>query len=159
MAPKWEKMINYWQDVQFRHALTFSFIVGSQREPIGSKYGSEEEPQSDIASILSQASSSKRTGLHYKIYRCPDLDRLVLRKVVDSPPNGIALPSASGKKNSNLYVSDVFGDSNAASIEALTEEIWRESGQAIIEGKYSCRGQASDSYSEYEVNIIKRAMA
>lgn len=159
MTLKWEKMIDYWQDVQMRHALTFPFIIGSQREPIGSKYSAEEDPKDDIASLIVQASSSKRTNLHYKIYRCPDLDKLVIRRVVNSLPNGIAIPDVLDNKSSSLYVSDVFEENDSASIESLVQKIWSESGQAIMQGKYSCRSQTYGEYSDYEVNTIKKAMA
>jgi len=159
MPPKWEKIIDYWQDVELRHALTFPFLIGAQREPTGSKYGSDENLISDITLLLSQVSSSERDNLYYKIYRCPDLESLVIRKVVDSLPDGIAIFSPSGNQSPMLYISDVFESTTSATVAEVAQKIWNESGSAMLEGRYSRRGKRYGYYNEFDINIIRKATA
>ncbi|MBY0269170.1 MAG: hypothetical protein K2X06_04785 [Burkholderiales bacterium] len=94
------------------------------------------------------------------VYRCGDRDKLVITCVSGTmpPPFSIAIPPMAAGKSPVLF-STVEAATPEAPVASLVESIWREAGDAIEQGLFSCRGRLFQPFDEYELKVIRAALA
>lgn len=105
--------------------------------------------------------SHRANGYFHHVYRCPDLSQLVVTKVVGSlpPASAIAIPAVQPNVTPSLYVSDGVPPDNPSPLASLVEAIWSEGGQAIENAHFSCRGKQFAAFNDYELRVIRSALA
>lgn len=159
MDERWHILLRYWQSREFRHSLTFSFLVGALRNPIGSTSGFEGRGFTEITDLIDSIRNHRANYYYLHIYRCPDLKNLVLTEIRNSPPSAAMVPiPSSSDAYSSLYASDGVEAHSQAPLDELIHTIWKENGNAIEAGKFSCRGGHFESFNDYDLKVIKSAL-
>lgn len=158
MEECWSALLNYWQEREFRHALTFPFFIGALRT---TSNNTEADGRKEVEDLVNKMRSHRAKDYFHLVYRCPDLGQLVVRKVVNSLPPSSATPIPSEEPNAapSLYVAEglpLEGPSLAASLVAT---VWNETATAIENAQFSCRGKEFTTFNEYELRIIRSALA
>ena len=158
---RWALLLNYWLEREFRHALTFPFLIGALRTPIGARIGLDGDARKEIEALVNVMRSHRANGYFHHVYRCPDLGQLVVTKVVDSspPPPAIAITTAQANAAPSLYASDGVPPDTSSPFASLVAAIWNEVGSAIEDGHFSCRGKQFAAFNEYELRVIRAALA
>lgn len=161
MDERWTLLLNYWQEHEFRHALTFPFLIGALRTPIGAKSGSTGDARKEFEALMDAMRSHRANGYFHHVYRCPDLSQLVVTKVIGSlpPPLAIAITTARASAVPSLYASDGVPRDSSSPFASLVEAIWSEVGSAIEGGHFSCRGKRFAAFNDYELHVIRAALA
>jgi hypothetical protein len=161
MDERWITLLEHWQNHKFRHSLTFPFIIGALRHPVGSKNVSDMSSHDELRKLIDVMRSHVADGYYYNIYRCPDLGQLVVRKVVNSnPPHiAIAIHPIDSSVNPSLFVSDGLEKGCTSPFDSIVEVIWNEAGSAIESGNFSCHGKTFGEFSEYDLKVISNALA
>ncbi len=157
MEERWFRLLTYWQKSEWRHALSFPFLIGALRTPIGAPLGSEETARPNLGGLLDAVRNHNSDGYYLHIYRCPDLAQLVLRQVSGSPYQSTPIPPSSGGR-CVLYTSDGVLPSSSSPFDDLFAAIWNECGQAIQLGHFSCRGHKFCPFNDYELKVIGAAL-
>ena len=159
MSEGWFKLLTYWQDHEGRQTLTFPFMLGALRIPVGSALGLENVAHTELSELLDSIVSHKATDHFLHIYRCENLDKLVLHKIKgsDSPPPG-AIPIAKRSGEQNVLFATIASD-DKLSQDSLLSILWAEGGQAILQGNFSCRGKLFQKFNAQEIALIARALA
>ncbi len=161
MDERWIRVLNHWQEHELRHALTFPFLVGALRTPVGAKTGSEGDVRSEIEALVDAMQSHRANGYLHHVYRCPDRGQLVVTKVIGSspPPYAIPIRTAQADAAPSLYASDGVPANTPSPFASLVATIWNEVGSAIECGHFSCRGTMFAAFNENELRIISAALA
>ena len=152
MYAHWKTILDYWQGPQGRHALTFSFLIGAlNKEEIS-------DARVEIDNLIKTIFSCRMNDSHFFVYRCPDINILVIRAVAAATASkeDINLTGPNGDKSS-LYLSADDFDKEASS-EDLVDVILRESGEAIINGNFSRNGQRFTPFTQYDERAIQNAL-
>lgn len=160
MDERWLLLLNYWQKIEFRHALTFPFLIGALRTPVGVKKDFSGGARTELEALVDVMRSHSANGYFHLVYRCPDLGQLVIRQVVNSPPPPSAVAITSGQANAipTLYVSDGISLDISSTFASLVAAIWNEIGSAIEGGNFSCRGQQFAAFNDDELRVIRNAL-
>lgn len=160
MDERWFLLLNYWQNHEFRHALTFPFLIGALRIPVGAKSVSQGAARKELEALVDVMRSHRANGYFLHVYRCPDLDQLVIRKVVNSPPPLSAIAITTGQSNAapTLYASDGIPLDIFSPFASLVATIWNEVGSAIEGGNFSCRGKQFAAFNDDEIRVIRNAL-
>jgi hypothetical protein len=153
MYARWNTILDYWQGPQGRHALTFSFLIGAlNRDGIS-------DARVEIEKLIKEICSCKINDSHFFVYRCPDINILVIRAVAAATASrkDINLTGPNGDKSS-LYLSADDFDKQASS-EELVDVVLRESGEAIMNGNFTRNGQRFMPFTPYDERAIQNALA
>ena len=113
MDERWFSLLTYWQRYEFRHALTFPFLVGALRIPIGAKSCSGGDAGKELEALVDVMRSHRANGYFHHVYRCPDLGQLVVTKVIGSVPPFRAVAVTTGRENDTTRKPISFTGSNA----------------------------------------------
>lgn len=161
MDERWLTLLNYWQRNEFRHALTFPFLIGALRSPIGAGYSPSSTARNELESLVKVMAAHCANGYFHHVYRCPDLGHLVVTKVVDSlpPPSAVAISPIELNLTPSLYASDGIQKSSKSPLLSLVNTIWSEVGLAIEQGQFSCRGKMFWAFNNHELRVIRTALA
>ena len=154
----WFRVLNYWQKNEWRHSLTIPFLLGAFRQPIGAPFRSEEEARLSLGSLIDSIRNHRTEEYYVHIYRCPNLGQLVLTKVNGSPYLSVPIPPTSEGKPA-LYASDGVPASSNSPFEDLIAALWQECGEALMSGRFSCQSRTFVPFTEYDIKIIKKALA
>ena len=143
MEDNWFRLLQYWQKIEWHHALTIPFLIGAHRTPIGSPFSTEEEAISAVSVLLDGVRNHNADDYHFLIYRCPDLKKLVIRQVdginyMHGFASQFQIPTSSGGEPVLYVDKDDLTVLGGSVLDDLVAEIWSESGEAIKLGKYSC---------------------
>jgi len=159
MDDRWLRLLVYWQDHEFKHSLTFPFLIGALRIPIGATKGYANTARKELEELIDAIRSYAASNFILHVYRCGDRDKLVLTRVhgTSAPPYSVAIPQYSGASTPVLFASD-SSVKNTAPMESLIAAIWHESGTAIERGLFSCRGKLFQPFDDYELNVIRAAL-
>ena len=157
----WIRLLNYWQGVKLRHALSFSFIIGAIKEFSGNEVETTGDIKEIIKNLIDEIRSHKGNGYYHHIYRCPDIGVLVITKVnSDSAPTySTPIENTNKEVSPSLYVTDGIVKDSQSPIDELIESIFKESGNAIETGNYSRNGGHFGVLSEYDKKAIEKAFA
>ncbi len=161
MDERWIDLLDYWKTVELRHSLTFPFLIGAMRTPIGAADSPCGDARKELQDLLNVMRAHPANGYFHHVYRCHDLGQLVVTKIPDSvpPSSAIKIPSPQADMAPSLFASDgVRGDSNSP-LACLVETIWNEVGSAIENGHFSCRGKQFGTFNDYELRVIQSALA
>jgi len=158
---RWVLLLNYWRQHEFRHALTFPFLIGALRIPVGATSGPGGDARKELEALVDLMRSHRAIGYFHHVYRCPDLGQLVVTKVVNSstPPYALAIQPAQASEVPTLYVSDGVPRNSTSPFTSLVATIWNEVGSAIGGGSFSCRGKQFQPFNDDELRIIRKALA
>ena len=161
MDERWFLLLSYWQNNEFRHALTFPFLIGALRIPVGDKNKFGDSARAELEALVNVMRSHHANGYFHHVYRCPDLGQLVIRKVVNSPPPPFAVAISTSQTNvlPGLYVSNSVPLDKSSPFTSLVATIWNETASAIEEGNFSCRGQQFAAFNDGEIQVIRKALA
>jgi hypothetical protein len=161
MDDRWFRLLSYWQDHEFKHSLTFPFLIGALRKPIGTTKGYENTGRKELEDLVDSVRSHAASNSILYVYRCGDRDKLVLTRVhgTSAPPYSVAIPQASDAKRPVLFAYDSSSVKSAAPVDSLVAAIWHEGGTAIEHGLFSCRGRMFQPFDDYELNVIRAALA
>ncbi|WP_157281286.1 hypothetical protein [Methyloversatilis universalis] len=161
MDERWFSLLTYWQKYEFRHALTFPFLIGALRIPVGARSSSDDQPRKELETLVDVMRSHRANGYFHHVYRCPDIGQLVVTKVTGSVPPVTAVAITSGKENQapSLFASGGVSGSGSTPFDSLVTNIWSEVGTAIEAGNFSCRGRQFAAFNESELNVIGKALA
>lgn len=161
MDERWLALLNYWQRNEFRHALTFPFLIGALRIPVGAGISPSGDARNELESLVKVMTTHRANGYFHHIYRCPDLRQLVVTKVVGSlpPPSAVAIPPTELNLASSLYASDGVQRDSKSPLLSLVNTIWNEVGSAIEQSHYSCRGKQFWAFNDDELRVIQSALA
>ena len=160
MDERWVLLMNYWQNTEFRHALTFPFLIGALRTPVGAKSKLAGGARTELEALVDVMRSHNANGYFHLVYRCPDLGQLVIRKVVNSspPPSAVAITTGQANALPTLYVSDGIPLDISSPFASLVATIWNEIGSAIEGRNFSCRGQQFVAFNDDELRVIRKAL-
>jgi hypothetical protein len=160
MDDLWLRILSYWQDREFKHSLTFPFLIGALREPVGSTHGYENTAQAELEELIDAIRSHDAADYILHVYRCGDRDKLVITRVRSTvpPPFVVPIPTVVAGKSPVLF-STAAAATPDAPVSSLVESIWREGGAAIEQGLFSCRGQLFQPFDEHELKVIRAALA
>lgn len=160
MTDRWYKLLAYWMDFEFRHSLTFPFMVGALRTPVGSVAKDEHSAIAELAILVIQVSDFVSEDYFLHIYLCPDLNKFVLTRIKgQTPPSTAIAVSSSHGGRSNVYASDTGITESIISQDALVEILLAEGGKAIVNGQFSCRGKLFQPFDADDLQFIARAFA
>lgn len=164
MDEKWFRVLTYWQKHEMKHALTIPFLIGALRKPVGAPFDSENAARSAFEALMGAVRNHHADGYHLYIYRCPDRKQLVLRQVSGSASmksvyqDVVPIPTSS-EGESVLHASDAVPPSSSTPFDDLLRTIWCDCGEAIQLGEFSCRGHNYYQFNDYELKIIRAALA
>ncbi len=161
MDERWIRVLSYWQEHELRHALTFPFLVGALRTPVGAKTGFGDDARRELEALVDAMRSHRANGYVHHVYRCPDRRQLVVTKVIGSSPPPYAVPIRTGQAGAapSLYASNGVPANTTAPFASLVATIWNEGGSAIECGHFSCRGTLFAAFNQDEFRIIRAALA
>lgn len=160
MTERWFQLLSYWQDREFRHSLTFPFLIGALRCPVGATRGYENSGLDELKTLIHSMQSHQAADHVLHIYRCGDRDKLVITRVLETnaPPYATAIPPVAAGATTALYASfDKNPGSSPAS--SLISAIWNECSAAVEEGLFSCRGKLFQPFDADELKFIQNALA
>lgn len=86
MDTRWHKLLSHWIDVELRHSLSFPFLLGALREPVGFYSEHEDTSRGEPSQLLKAIWAFEADEYIFHVYRCHNLDKLVLTRVCGSPP-------------------------------------------------------------------------
>lgn len=158
MAERWYRLLSSWQDNEFRHSLTFPFIIGALRNPVGATEGYENAGLGELRTLVDDIRSHQAADYVLHIYHCGDRDKLVLARIrgFSAPPAAVAIPSANSDKPT-LFASCSLKKKEPVS--SLIAAIWRESSSAVEKGLFSVRGRRFQTFNDDELRFIYKALA
>lgn len=159
MDDRWFQLLSYWQDHEFKHSLTFPFLIGALRKPGESSCGNKKSARTELEVLIDTIRSHATLEHIFHVYRCGERDKLVITRVRSSvpPPFTIPIPPISAEKNSVLF-STAEAATPDAPVTTLVDSIWREGGDAIEKELFSCRGRLFQPFDEYELKVIRAAL-
>lgn len=157
----WLALLNYWQRNEFRHALTFPFLLGALRTPVGAGNSASGDARNELEGLVKLMAAHRANGYFHHVYRCPDLGQLVVTKVVGSLPplSAVAIPPTELNLAPSLYASDGVQKDSKSPLLSLVNTIWKEVGSAIEQGHFSCRGKQFWAFNDDELRVIRAALA
>jgi hypothetical protein len=159
MDDRWFRILSYWQDHEHKHSLTFPFLIGALREPVGSTRGYENGARAELEELIDAIRSHAAADYILNVYRCGDRDKLVITRVRGTmpPPFAVAIPPVAAGESPVLFSSAEAATTNVP-IASLVEAIWREGSDAIEQGLFSCRGRLFQPFDEHELKVIRAAL-
>jgi len=157
---RWFQLLSYWQDHEFKHSLTFPFLIGALRKLGDSTCGREKSARTELEVLIDTIRSHAAADHIFYVYRCGDRDKLVITRVrgTKPPPFAIFIPPMEAGKNPVLYATAEAATADAP-VATLVESIWREGGDAIEQGLFSCRGRFFQPFDEYELKVIRATLS
>ncbi|MDO8787830.1 MAG: hypothetical protein Q7J42_07150 [Sulfuritalea sp.] len=160
MDERWFSLLTYWKKFEFRHALTFPFLIGALRIPVGAKSSPDGHSRKELEALVDVMRSHRANGYFHHVYRCPDIGQLVVTKVIGSVPPVTAVAITSGRENPapTLYASDGVSGNGSTPFDSLVMNIWDEVGTAIETGNFSCRGRQFAAFNDFELSVIVKAL-
>jgi len=160
MDDRWFRILSYWQDHELKHSLTFPFLIGALRKPVGSTCGHENRARAELEELLDAIRSHATNDYIFNVYRCGDRDKLVITRVrgTTPPPFAVAIAPVAARKSPVLFSTAEAAIPDAPAV-SLVESIWREGSNAIEQGLFSCRGRLFQQFDEYELKVIRAALA
>lgn len=161
MDDRWFRLLSYWEDHELKHSLTFPFLIGALRSPIGTTKGYENAGRQELENLIDKIRSHAASDFILHVYRCGDRNKLVLTRVrgTNSPPFAVAIPQSSEARKPVLFWSDSGSVKGAVPVASLIATIWHEGGAAIEQGLFSCRGRMFQPFDDYELRVIRAALA
>jgi hypothetical protein len=158
MTDDWYVLLKYWQGPAQRHALTFPFILGALRGLSRKPFESEPDAIRALKSLIDDIRDLDEKLGYLHVYFCPDREKLVLR-LVNGKPSSISVPiKRTNGDPGSLYATDGSNASSSDPCEDLLQSIWRETKEALLSGRYSCRGKIYDTFTDYDRTIIQKAL-
>ena len=130
VLPDWYRVLRYWQDVRGQNGLSFGFIVGATRNPVGNPFSNEGEAKQYSLELYGEITKSPVNGRSAVTFHCPGT-----------------------VKGTIFHLSTVPGTA------APFEELWDEYGSNIILGKYSAWMGDSDEFNQAEKDWINQALS
>lgn len=161
MDNRWFRLLSYWQDDEFKHALTFPFLIGALRSPIGTTKGYENAKRKELENLIDEIRSYAASDFIFHVYRCGDRDKLVLTRIrnTNAPPHAVAIPQFSQARTPTLFWSDSGSAKGAEPVDSLVAAIWHEGSTAIEQGLFSCRGRVFQPFDDDEHRVIRAALS
>jgi len=160
MSERWFQVLSYWQDVEFRHSLTFPFLIGALRDPAGATLGYEGKGFSELQQLVKSMQSHQASDHILHVYRCSDRDKLVVTRVAaeHGPSYGRPIPPSGGGR-AVLFASHEGSGGGGTTADALISAIWSECADAVDQGRFSCRGKIFQEFDANELKFIHAALA
>lgn len=161
MDNRWYRLLSYWQDHELNHSLTFSFLIGALRNPIGATKGHETSGRTELEDLIDEIRTHPVKDVVFHVYRCGDRNKLVITRIrgTQAPPYAAAIPPSSDDKTPVLFFSSCNSTNGRTGLDDLIEAIWDESGKAIEQGLFSCRGRIFQYFDDDELRVIRAAFA
>jgi hypothetical protein len=159
MAERWFQLLSDWQDKELRHSLTFPFLIGALRSPVGATKGYENAGLAELKALIDEMRSHHATGYVLHIYHCGDRDKYVLTRIrgFGAPPDAVAIPPVDPGATSVLFASVQLKKKDPVS--SLSAAIWKECSSAVEKGLFSVRGRLFQEYDQDELNFIRKTLA
>ena len=161
MAERWYKLLSNWQDKQLRHSLTFPFLIGALRVPIGAVDGHADTGLKEVEELIDAIRLYKAVGHVFHVYPCGDRNKLVITRVngKTGPWGAAAIPPDERGRSAVLFASPPGSSKANTTVESLVSAIWTEGGAAIDQGLFSCRGTQFQPFDKIELRFIQSALA
>ena len=161
MDERWITLLNFWQRNEFHHSLTFPFLIGALRVPVGSGVCTASGGREELENLIDVMRSHVADGYFHHIYRCPELGQLVVTRISGSipPATAIAVDPSRSSSEPSLFASDGIDPNSSSPFDSLVTNIWSETGTAIENRLFSCRGKTFGEFNEYELGVIQKALA
>lgn len=129
--PSWYRILRYWDEKEGRTGLSFSFLVGATRDPIGNKFDSKEEAKEYSQELYDEMEFAYIDGFSTFDYGCDTI-------------GGTAIKLE--------YM-------RSKGLDVSFDELWEFYGEAIVQGKYSCcLGKFSEMGPE-DIGWIRKALS
>ena len=109
--PKWFRILRYWIDKKDGHGLSFSFLIGATRIPVGQPFDSESDAIELSRSLYEEIISAPVHNFAAHLHDCDKVDGCVVTLEFGMKPTDYPMPSF--------------------------EELWDFYGQAVAAGNYS----------------------
>jgi hypothetical protein len=136
--------------------MTFPFIVGSLRTPVGAIEGAELSHK-ELRMLLKSMLDETPEEYVLRISRCDHIDQPI---VAPTPamyrPQGIAIHSPAQARDT-LFVDSEFLPGGDASLVTLTEKIWTECQRPICDGRFSFRRGEYHPYDKDDLDTIQQS--
>jgi len=157
MLPAWLQILRQYRQ-EGRANLTFSFLLGASRQPVG-KIVSEEVSLGELQAMLTSMRDFERAE-RVHVLKCADLGQ---------PVAGLGNQLSSSEKplislmapNPQLYAEWRYLQGDVPSIDILARHLWQVFRQPVNEGRfsYSSEDEAFHPFSPSDLAFIERAMS
>jgi len=154
MHPTWFKLLIYYR---YRgpkygfssYGLTFPFLIGALRVPVGSSVCTIEENKIEILSLLNSMRDETPNDYNIHITKC---DRV---GVVASPSKGgLKHPTTGSIFSTHQYLTD-----EERGVNSIADSIWNECGQQIIQGNFSNHSRTFSNFTDPDLQLINDALS
>jgi hypothetical protein len=137
MHPRWFQLIHFFCRARGFETLTFPFVIGALRDPVGLVIPAENSRR-ELRQLLQQMVDETPGSYVLWIYRCGQLKQPVIRPRSEDRSYGIPVHS-SVQLRDTLFVSSEFfsGKAQAQSLDSLRDRLWEEFGGDVSDGKFS----------------------
>lgn len=135
MNPRWFQLIHYFCRARGFETLTFPFVIGALRDPVGSVTPADNSRR-ELRQLLQHMVDETPGDYVVWIYRCGQLKQPVMRPLSEDRLYGVPFHS-SAQLRDTLFVSSELFSGKAQSLDSLRDLLWEEFGEAVSDGKFS----------------------
>lgn len=126
--PDWYKVLRHWKN-KGRTGLSFSFLVGAVRKPIGAPFASEEDAKEQSRALYERIKAEKPEGCEAFVEDCGQTQGSMVKT---GGPQGGSIPSF--------------------------DMLWAEYGDAIVKGYFSLTKGVSHPMVDCEIEWVQQAL-
>jgi hypothetical protein len=148
MSQPWVQLLRH-QQRRHRLALTFPFLLGALRQPIGAPFESEQEARAALVSLLTCFQNEAPDLSTTRIYTCPDLGQPVASiKTVSYHPS-YARWGMSKPELEPLDVDPPYRPAQTPNVSVLAQLLWPHISEPVSESRFSY-SRALKSYLHFD---------
>src|SRR5689334_14896027 len=92
-GPPWYQLLRYWQDVKSGHGLSFSFLVGATRIPIGTPFNDAEEALEYARELYDEITNGVHDRFIASVHGCGSVGGPVITLEFGMPLGSYKLPA------------------------------------------------------------------
>ena len=143
MQSLWFCLLDAWHK-QNRYGLTFPFIVGALREPVGSVAPGGLDGPAELLGILEKIRYEMPEDKHGLIKPCYTIDEVVLGFSAGDKPMTKAIPffSAAQQRNTLFIDASLYPElTDAIDLSMAAAALWNRYGDRIAAGHFSKNGE------------------
>lgn len=160
MSQPWAKLLRH-QQCRHRLALTFPFLLGALRQPIGTSFDYEQEAYAALVAFLKCFQIEAPDLSTIRIYTCHDLSQPVASiRAISYHPDYTRWGMSKSEPNP-LDVNPPFRSTQALNVSAVAQLLWSHMAASVIESRFSY-SRTLKSYHQFDqgdLNFITDAFA
>lgn len=157
MSPPWIQLLRH-QQRRHRLALTFPFLIGALRQPIGAPFECEQDANAALVSLLGCFRNEAPDLSTTRIYTCPDLGQPVASIRTVSYHASYARWGMSKPEMEPLDVDPPFRPAQSSDPSAVAALLWSYISKPVLESKFSY-SRALKSYLHFDQSDLDFVIA